>query len=93
MEKLTFDTIDSDGAISLAIAVVKSVCDDYTELLRKLRKNPDNKDAMNKLIALRRTMHKKPFTAFCLQEPDEIIKTIELDFIKSNNGRRNNRIL
>ena len=92
MEKLTVETINTEGAVNLAIAVVKSACDDYMSYLRKLKSNPNNMDAKIKLDSLRRTMHKRPFTLFCLHEPDALIKKIESDFKKTNGSRVNSRI-
>ena len=91
MEKLTVETINTDGAVNLAIAIVKSTCDEYMSLLRKLRKDPYNRDAKIKLDCLQRLMHKRPFTAFCLFEPDALIKNIEEQFEKNNGSRVNNR--
>jgi hypothetical protein len=63
----------TDPYENLAIAIIKSASRDYLAALRKLKKNPRNKSAMQDALALERFFHSQWYGCLTSVDGDYLI--------------------
>lgn len=69
----------NEGAGRLAMAIIKSIADDYEEALKALRKNPDSATARGEVAASERFFRSDWFKLLCREAVDgeEIIRRMQ----------------
>lgn len=72
---------DGDPYENLANAIIITACDDYRMALKKIRRNPNNKEAMSEAMELERFFHSPWYSTLTSVDGDFIIRKIRTEIV------------
>jgi len=70
---------DGDPYENLANAIIVTACNDYRMALKKIRRNPNNKEAMSEAMELERFFHSPWYSTLTTVDGDFIIRKIRAE--------------
>lgn len=66
---------------NLANAIIITACNDYRVALKKIKRNPDNKEAISEALELERFFHSPWYSTLTSVEGDFLIRKIRAEII------------
>ena len=72
---------DGNPYENLAAAIIVTACNDYRMTLEKIRRNPNNKEAMSEAMELERFFHSPWYSTLTSVEGDFIIRKIRAEIV------------
>ena len=70
---------DGNPYENLAAAIIVTACNDYRMTLKKIRRNPNNKEAMREAMELERFFHSPWYSTLTSVDGDFIIRKIRAE--------------
>ena len=70
---------DGNPYENLAAAIIVTACNDYRMTLKKIRRNPNNKEAMSEAMELERFVHSPWYSTLTSVDGDFIIRKIRAE--------------
>lgn len=64
---------------NLANSIIVQACDDYRAALKKIRKNPRNKDAIDEVLSIERFFHSGWYGALTTVDADFLIRKLRAE--------------